>query len=271
MKKLYCLLLLAGLIGLRNDLHGMERAWVGITALVSGFRTAGQRARATAELFEGCREGDIVKVAALLAQNVDANAKNDFGVTPLHIAASRGFIDIVLLLINKGVAVDSTDVDGVTPLHLAGQGGHLEVVMLLVQTKKVDINAKCGDGWTPLHYAARVGADDVVQWLITMGALVNAENTRRETPLFMAAKAYPDRIGAAALLLSAGAATEVTTISNETPLHVAAFLNNTEMVALLLGNGANGSFKAGDKTARDTAIKEGNEDITRLLSCIKLR
>lgn len=62
--------------------------------------------------------------------------------THLHVAASNGFDDIVLLLARQpGCDVNAQDVEGNTPLHLAAFFEHYECVMHLV-TNGADIAAK---------------------------------------------------------------------------------------------------------------------------------
>lgn len=69
----------------------------------------------------------------LLARGADVNIQNNRGQTPLHIAAQRGDMSIVrLLLTSKFINVDAQDCWGATPLHLASENGHIEVVKLLV-------------------------------------------------------------------------------------------------------------------------------------------
>jgi ankyrin repeat protein len=56
------------------------------------------------EIHDAAKAGDLEKVKALLKENPEmAFIKGDFGMTPLHLAASKGYKDVVeLLLANKG-------------------------------------------------------------------------------------------------------------------------------------------------------------------------
>ena len=57
----------------------------------------------------------------------------DVGATPLFIAAQRGHLEVVRLLVESGANKDQglTDV-GTTPLFIAAQNGHREVVRFLL-------------------------------------------------------------------------------------------------------------------------------------------
>jgi len=71
----------------------------------------------------------------LIAARGDLSGRDDAnGATYLHVAASNGYNDVVLLLARQGAAVDvnAEDHDGNTPLHLAAFFEQYEVVMHLV-------------------------------------------------------------------------------------------------------------------------------------------
>ena len=59
-------------------------------------------------------------------------ARND-GVTPIFIAAEKGHIEVVKLLMNSTENPNQARNDGATPLSIATQKNHLEIVQLLSQ------------------------------------------------------------------------------------------------------------------------------------------
>jgi ankyrin repeat protein len=61
----------------------------------------------------------------------DVNARDAEGQTPLHRAATRGYKDLVELLIAKGAEVNAKHKNGQTPLQMAASEGHKEVVEFL--------------------------------------------------------------------------------------------------------------------------------------------
>ncbi len=54
----------------------------------------------------------------------------------------------------------------------------------------IDVNTANNAGNTALHGAAMAGFNTIVQLLVDRGATVNAENTRGETPLKLAAEGF---------------------------------------------------------------------------------
>lgn len=66
---------------------------------------------------------DAATVAALLAHGADVNAVAASGVTPLHLAASRGDLALIDRLLALGATTTAMD-DGQTPAALAEARGH---------------------------------------------------------------------------------------------------------------------------------------------------
>ena len=75
------------------------------------------------DIWEAARTGNIEAVRQHLAAGADVNAKDAWGGTPLHYAASGGHKEIVELLIAKGAAVNAKRSDGGTPLDWAEETG----------------------------------------------------------------------------------------------------------------------------------------------------
>ena len=80
--------------------------------------------------------------------------------TPLLIAAERGHLKCVHLLLQNGANVEAVDSDGWSASHRASYGGHSKVVKLLIE-RGANINRAAikegggGDLWRPIHAAAR--------------------------------------------------------------------------------------------------------------------
>ncbi|XP_067132613.1 ankyrin repeat domain-containing protein 50-like [Centruroides vittatus] len=73
-------------------------------------------------------------VKKLLEKGADPNAQDPYGDTALHIAAGRGFHEVVFELIqNPNIELDKQNEGGYTPLLCAVDSGFLKVVKILVE------------------------------------------------------------------------------------------------------------------------------------------
>lgn len=74
---------------------------------------------------------------------------------------------------------------GATALHVAAAKGYLKVITLLLQAG-ADINAKDFDGWTPLHAAAHWGQDESCKILVENHCDMDITNSSGQTALDLA-------------------------------------------------------------------------------------
>lgn len=169
-----------------------------------------------------CRKTGIVK---LLIDGSKVNAKDSYGTTALHCAATNQDLETARLLVQGGADVNITghhytvlgcavynpshtprpdiamarflldsgaevnpygDRGGESPLHLAVRGRNPEIVELLL-VRGARINAKNHDGQTPLHYAPWDGTDGIAALLVSKGADLRTKDGRGRTPLHIAA------------------------------------------------------------------------------------
>lgn len=111
-------------------------------------------------------DGEILNL--LLANGADINAKNDEGVTLLHIIRDP---DAVTILVQKGADIEARDMGGWTPLIMqasAQQDGADVVAALLANG--ANPNAKGNNGESALSFARQTGDDEFIQVLIEGGA-----------------------------------------------------------------------------------------------------
>lgn len=69
-------------------------------------------------LLNAISKGDIVTVKGLLAMNIGVNFVQE-GTTPLHLAAEKGYVEIVQILIDHGANSRMHNASGKTPLEIA--------------------------------------------------------------------------------------------------------------------------------------------------------
>ncbi len=81
-------------------------------------------------LHVACTWGDLRAVQLLIHAGADVNATGDMDQTPLHIAVSARFLDIVEFLLARG-AVQTKDAFGYTPLEWAKQMEYTDITEAL--------------------------------------------------------------------------------------------------------------------------------------------
>lgn len=72
-------------------------------------------------------------VRFLLQRGANVNLADRSGRTPLHLAASKGYLDLILTLLDKGADVEARDGLGRTPRNIAAEVGQTEVMELLLE------------------------------------------------------------------------------------------------------------------------------------------
>lgn len=105
----------------------------------------------------------------------------------LRGAALEGMTKSAGEAIRFGAAVDETDEYGTTPLILAAIRGHDRIVKLLLDAG-ADPSRENDDRISPIFGAAANCNDPVVTLLLRRGANPNARNLTRQTPLMRAAE-----------------------------------------------------------------------------------
>ncbi|KAI9798941.1 MAG: hypothetical protein M1833_004294 [Piccolia ochrophora] len=127
-------------------------------------------------------------VHSLLSRGANINAVASYG-SALCIAAERGDLEVMRLLLDHGADVNVQPEWGEHALIYAASSGYADAVQLLAESNG-DVNAEMsirrGFG-TALHAAARGGYTDVARALITHRTDIYATNDRGTTALILAA------------------------------------------------------------------------------------
>lgn len=80
--------------------------------------------------------------------------RNKQGMTPLHLSAEAGFVNLTQNLVQKHEAlIDAMTLIKQTPLHLASKAGQIEVCKCLLNLN-ADVNAVDNEQQTALHLGA---------------------------------------------------------------------------------------------------------------------
>ena len=187
-------------------------------------------------LLKAVDEGDVATVRALVVVGVPVDGVGSDKMTLLHTAASKGYTDIVKLLLHYGADIESKERGtGFTPLHCAALNSRLEVLDLLLSCgANKEAQASCGS--TALHSAAEKGFFDGVKLLLENKADTEVRTTKGLMALHGAVKA--NCLDSVDLLLASKAQVNAQTEQGLTPLHCAVILQNTAICLRLLNEGA---------------------------------
>ncbi|XP_074253801.1 ankyrin repeat domain-containing protein 6 isoform X2 [Saimiri boliviensis] len=175
-------------------------------------------------------KGHLPVVQILLKAGCDLDVQDDGDQTALHRATVVGNTEIISALIHEGCALDRQDKDGNTALHEASWHGFSQSAKLLVKAG-ANVLAKNKAGDTCLHVAARYNHLSIIRLLLSAFCSVHEKNQAGDTALHVAAALNHKKV--AKILLEAGADTTIVNNAGQTPLETARYHNNPE-VALLL-------------------------------------
>lgn len=154
----------------------------------------------------------------------------------LHIAAKKGYREILNLLLRNSAPVDGKDKDQDTPLLIAAREGHKDIVSTLLLFE-ADVRATNVLKRTALHEACGAGHIDVVELLLMQkGAKADPLDDKGESPLHLAV--IKERSAVVDMLLRYRAVTDRAYENGSYVLHVAARQGFAAILKSLLDAGA---------------------------------
>ncbi|KAJ3018291.1 hypothetical protein HKX48_002982 [Thoreauomyces humboldtii] len=204
---------------------------------------------------------------AILETGRDCNVdhRDSTGSAALHLAAAKGFVDVVELLLAAGADRElrsGEKGDEGTPLVKAVQNGQRDVIEALLRgEKRSDVNVMTGDGdgrWA-LHVAVKRNDWKMVKMLLDAGARTDVKDKNLSTPLHLAIEDSKGAVNTSLrlerLLLAAGAPINAVDVQGRTPLHIA-FVDILQIPAMHISEvqaDLQASFNAAEKK-REAAI-----------------
>lgn len=222
-------------------------------------------------LILAARRGKVTSISVLLDNGAAIEGRNDGDYTPLMCASYECHASAVEVLLQRGANPNSRDKKGFSgsPLLLASGRNDLgiETMKLLVQYG-ADVNPTFHPiGWTPLLKACDMGNDGEVEFLLSVGANPNVKDTSKRTPLRHAI--HHSRERSVELLLKAGAEREAVFDDGLRPVHLAAICGNYKIMQMLVEVDIDVNVRAGEKLRRGTplhmAVLKGQATVVKIL------
>lgn len=246
-------------------------------------------------------ESGVAKVVELCLDEGAApnSVKSSDGSTPVHLASSYGYMDILDILM-KAVAFildPPPDQDGMLPIHKAAQSNHAEVISYLLRQDVDQINTTDYEGRTPVMLAAQCNCYDTAKVLLENRANVDVRDSENKTVLHYAIGSSDivkeilkdlkanslirakDRLGntplhyaackgcvkdASIILMKYRAGATITNGAGETPLHIAARYGCVSVAKKLMEGRGKRTVNGNDvyeRTPLHLAAQQGHDEL----------
>jgi ankyrin repeat protein len=204
-------------------------------------------------------------IRTLIDNGADFRAPTRGGWSPINVACSRGRLDVAKLLLDEyGASMKSDENFGWSPLRTASVFGQAKMICYLIQ-RGADVSELSETGWTCLHAAVEAGHARAVAELIEHGLDPMAVTEIGWTPLIIATERGHDTI--VLQLLDRGADIEQPCKNLWTPLCMAASRGDFHMCKILLSRGANIAAQAmGGWFPLSLAASNGHDPAVNLLT-----
>ena len=126
------------------------------------------------ELFAAIHANDLAGIAELIRRGANVNNRRPLARTPLHVAAGRGYVRAVDLLITAGADIHTLDSSmGASALHFAAESGVTEAARLLLDAGTFINLQSATVGLTPLVNAVWSKQVAMVKYLLERGAAID--------------------------------------------------------------------------------------------------
>ncbi|XP_038178380.1 ankycorbin isoform X3 [Arvicola amphibius] len=187
-------------------------------------------------LLQAVENGDAEKVASLLGKKGTSATKHDTeGRTAFHLAATKGHVECLKVMVTHGVDITAQDSSGHSALHIAAKNGHPEYVKKLLQYKS-PADSTDNSGKTALHYAAAQGCLQAVQVLCEHKSPINLKDADGNIPLLVAVQNGHSEV--CHFLLDHGADVNSRDKNGRTALMLACEAGSSSTVEALIKKGA---------------------------------
>ncbi|XP_032228539.1 transient receptor potential cation channel subfamily A member 1 isoform X2 [Nematostella vectensis] len=195
------------------------------------------------------------------------NDQDSTGSTTLHYAAQGGFLKSVLLLLKNGADPSLKNHKLETPLHLAASHGWLPIVKKLMEGRQTRLmNVGNLSDHTPLHLAASNGQEKVVKFLLDRGATIERDTEGRTALHFAAAKGSLRSVQLICMA-NPNCINDEDNADQDTSLHLAAKNGHSEVVDFLLSDpNQKITYNGYNQNGLDVAIEAGRENVVMVIA-----
>ncbi len=230
----------------------------------------------------GCKSGDLKMVEIAISKGANINARDDFGLTPLHLSISYDHHEITKYLIDNGADVHSkTDpkeqnLGGYySPFELAvskGQGDIVKYIDNIRTGSAKSLEQLRGNFWNAITVREINYIKKSIEDLIAAGGDINGvcDFNTQATFLHIACKKHLPEV--VKYLISSGADINKGNKWGQTPLLYACLNNDLEIAKTLVENGANVNAKDLDDkesilhhASKAVNFKNPNSDLVKYL------
>ena len=205
---------------------------------------------------------DLAKANQLMAAGANVNVINEYGVTPLFLAATNGSDEMVDLLIEGGADPNIALPSGETPLMASVRSGSLPAVNRLLGGGAAPNTAQVSKGQTALMWAVAGEDSEIIRALLAAGADLTIRSTEGSSPLMFAART--GRVSVSRLLLDAGNDINASASDGSTPLLIATVRGHADLAMFLLDEGAkpDGNLEDAGYTPLHWAVSKGETPVS---------
>ncbi|KAF3419879.1 hypothetical protein E2986_10424 [Frieseomelitta varia] len=205
-------------------------------------------------------KGHLSCVHVLVQGGAQLDVMDRNQLTPLMLAANKGKADVVKYLIKIGADVTLKGEDGMTALHMAAKSGHLEVCKIILTECKAPrtlVDSVDDGGWTSLIWACEFCHTDVARFLLDKKCDPLIRDAEQNIALHWSAFSGSSEI--TEMLLNEGCDVNAVNVHGDTPLHIAARQDQYAVSVLLLARGAKiGELNAAGETAVNCCTNDGD-------------
>jgi hypothetical protein len=136
--------------------------------------------------------GDLGLLRMILDENHQEYQTDDWGCSPLHYAAHNGHLEMCQYIMEEFEETNDGNNFGETPLHELAHHGNSKLYEIVVNNLSldeilVDKNPADDSGWTPLHVAALHGHLEICDFLMGIVKNKNPPTNAGLFPLYFAA------------------------------------------------------------------------------------